>query len=682
MSRYITIPLLLTSAATSLLSAEWPIANATHRWRLQRDAPPPGQVIANPLVGRVLAYPQSGDETEAQVLDREGKPVGTRRVWAAPGQPLEIWFDARAAGDAPSLWLGKDLKVPEWEPSAGLLMEFRDRPDGPFDTAQQIIELWQHATHVQGRTWSERIYQGADPFGPSINLLVRFSGTFIAAGSGQYDFATISDDGSVLLIDGKQVADWPGGHGPDGGQHGEHHGVVTLSAGRHRIDYAVVQGEGGFTAVVAWKPPGSKDWANMPASAFAGAASWTASQPATPQGADVAAVTWDNDSHATPASDGVDPCMCQMRLQASGPAKKVTWRFSDGETAEGGDLMHWWLAPGLRQAEVTVVPEQGALVVRRVALAVQPSWLQFDALPSEHPNAWRKALLARSFTKAPPSEVIAAVRLALSADEPPLFNFLATQLPTPPPTVAVLDPDNVLQLAFRLQGNDLRRYSEAANWLRALAETKDVPPAMQSKARLHLGGLKLHVEGDIAAAQAVWQPIAADALQDGDRRQLAIYRADALLLSGDAAAAQAAYRAIGTVVDPGDRDYVMKRRLRLELARDRLAQGHWDEAETTLREIEWETPLERSGQETGPLLMRVWLARSELALARTRGRMLTAGDDGPRTPEILLLAARVELAGNNPAGAQRLLTRLRTDHPFSEAAAAARDLISQPKATP
>ena len=127
--------------------------------------------------------------------------------------------------------------------------------------------------------------------------------------------------------------------------------------------------------------------------------------------------------------------------------------------------------------------------------------------------------------------------------------------------------------------------------------------------------------------------------------------------------------------DPASREYVLRRRLRLELARDRLSQGRWDEAERSLREIEWETPLERLGDETGLLLLRLWTARGEVQLARTRARMLLAGEGGTREPEVLLAAVRIELAAKDVESARRLIARLRKDHPYSEAAALAAELL-------
>lgn len=663
----------LVSAAALLPGADWGTPGVVRRWALEPD----GKPTRDP-VGRVLVWPQSDAETAALVTAADGRAVGSRVLWARPGEPIEVWFDAAAAGEHPLVWVGAGLQAPAWEPAAGLVLEIRTRPDLPFDTADQIMALWDKAAPVQGRCGVERIFHGANPFGPSTELVARFTGSFTVPAAGAWRFATISDDGSVLAIDGRRVADWPGGHGPEEGLRGEHNGLVQLTAGRHRIDYLVVQSVGGFTAEVAWRAPTAATWEVMPASAFAGAAPWRAVRPETAQGPDLAAATWAVTAHAAPGTEESDPCLIEMRFEAVGPPGVAAWRFDDGSGDDGRLVRHWWLAGGLRRATVEVRPEKGAPAVRTVAVAVHPDWEQPGPMPDERANHWRKALESRALAKGPPGEIAAAARIALAAGETSVLLRLAEIAAGRARDLAGADAGTALDLALRLQGAELRRYRDSAVLLQAIAEAGQ-PALAAARARLHLGGLRLHVDGDAAGAAAAWQGLVPSALGDTERRLLALYRADALLLSGDEAAARAAYRAVGTVVDPSDRRWVMRRRLRLELARDRLSQGHWDQAESALREIEWETPLERLGTETGLLLMRLWLSRGELERARVRGRMLLACEDGPRTPDVLLLAARTELAAKAAPAAAALIARLRRDHPFSEAAAAARDLMPESK---
>ncbi len=652
---------------------------AGHCWPL---ALTPG-AAAGP-VGRVVVFPQTVDETEAVVCDARGKRVGTRCLGAGKGQPLEVWFDAAITGEAPRVYVGRNLGVAPWDPPAGLMLEVRSRPPGPVDTVPQILALWDQAGTVQGRGWQGRIFLGANPFGPSVDLLARFTGWFTVATAGDYELALVSSGGSVVSVDKNQVVAWPGWHGPEGGLRGERHGRVTLSAGRHRLDYLMAQPDSGLTAMLAWKPPGATAWQPMPESAFAGVAPWRAVTAETPAGPDPLAIRWQIAGHVAPAGELAEPSLVLMRLGLATPlpGRTLRWRFADGETATGDDAGHWWLAPGLR--DVVVELADPPVLSRTVAVAVRPAWTQVDPIPSAWSGQWRPVLTGRDLARGPAEDFAAALRLVTAGDEPALTGKFLDGNPNPSPGLAQRFPDALLKFALLIQGAEVRRYRESAAWLRVLADTPGVPPGFVAKARLHLGGHRLHLEGDATGATALWNQLEVSALEPEDRRLLGIFRADALLLAGDSAAAQRAYRAVGTVVQADDREYVMRRRLRLELARDRLAQGNWEEAAKTLKDLEWETPLERQGHETAPLLMRLWLARGELARARVRGRMLCQGDDGPRTPEILLLAAKIELAGGDVAAAERLVKRLRTDHPFSEAAAAARDLITsaKPRGTP
>ncbi len=647
-------PAVVLLLLTALGAADWAVPGATRRWSLV-----PGD--GGGTVGMVRVWPQSAEETGAVVM-AGARPVSSRVQFQAEGQPLEVWFDASAKPT--HVYLGKNVKAPPWDPPAGLLLETRRRPDLPCDTAGQILALWDKDTPAFGRSGVNRIWDGANPFGPSEEFIARYTGWITPPAAGAWDFATISDDGSVLLIDGKQIVAWPGWHGAEEGMRGEHHGKVQLSGGRHRIDYRVVQGSGGYCATLAWRKPGGKDWEVIPASAFAGAAWWAASAPATPSGVDWA-ITWRTLAHAGPGTDGFEPCAVLSRLELIGPPATARWRFDDGLGIVGRTLDHWWLAPGRRSLAVDIRAGDAAVQSRRVVLMVEPAWQQPGPLPDDQPHHWRKQVIGRDYAKLPIAELVAAVRLALAADETGIYAALAEPAAAAAKGFATADAELALRFALTLQGAELRRYTPSATLLEAINSPR---------ARLHLGGMRLAVDGDAAGAAAAWQGIDPAQLDGTDRRLLAIYRADARALSGDVAGATAAYRAVPMVADPASRDYVLRRRLRLELARDRLSQGRWDEAEQTLREIEWETPLERIGDETGLLFLRLWTARGELQLARSRARMLLAGDGGPREPEVLLAAARIELAAKDPAAAQRLIDRLKKDHPYSEAAAMAGEL--------
>ena len=84
----------------------------------------------------------------------------------------------------------------------------------------------------------------------------RWSGLLKVDKAGTYEFATESDDGSLLTIDDKDVVDNSGEHGMQ-----KKSGSVELSAGTHALVMQYEQGGGGAGCKLLWKPPGGKEGA-------------------------------------------------------------------------------------------------------------------------------------------------------------------------------------------------------------------------------------------------------------------------------------------------------------------------------------------------------------------------------------------------------------------------------------
>ena len=85
------------------------------------------------------------------------------------------------------------------------------------------------------------------------HFAIRWTGKIRIPKDGKYTFFLESDDGSRLLIDGKNVVD-------NGGLHDmqEQMGGVELKAGEHdiRIDYFENENDGGAGCVLSWKTKG------------------------------------------------------------------------------------------------------------------------------------------------------------------------------------------------------------------------------------------------------------------------------------------------------------------------------------------------------------------------------------------------------------------------------------------
>ena len=85
------------------------------------------------------------------------------------------------------------------------------------------------------------------------NFQVEWTGTFHAATAGTYNFATASDDGSMLFLDGNPVVNNNGWQGVT-----RRTGSVTLTAGDYPITIAYYQGGGGYGMWAEVQQPGQQ----------------------------------------------------------------------------------------------------------------------------------------------------------------------------------------------------------------------------------------------------------------------------------------------------------------------------------------------------------------------------------------------------------------------------------------
>lgn len=92
---------------------------------------------------------------------------------------------------------------------------------------------------------------------------VRWSGFVRIPLDGEYAFYTEADDGSLLYIDGKLIADNDGSHALD-----EDYGYLRLKAGRHRIVIDYFQNQYRGAIKVYWKTPGAIAKELIPAEAL------------------------------------------------------------------------------------------------------------------------------------------------------------------------------------------------------------------------------------------------------------------------------------------------------------------------------------------------------------------------------------------------------------------------------
>ncbi|MCX7590891.1 MAG: hypothetical protein N2255_04615 [Kiritimatiellae bacterium] len=220
----------------------------------------------------------------------------------------------------------------------------------------------------------------------------------------------------------------------------------------------------------------------------------------------------------------------------------------------------------------------------------------------------------------------------------------------------------------------MREYNKARNCFETALALAPTNSATHSIAAVHLAGLLLHCFDDPGAAQSVLGRAVAEVLPPVERRLRQIYEGDIFLASGRIEAARRTYLEAGTTADRNDRNYVARRRARLETARTCLLRQEYDEAERLVREIEWETPIERLDTETGLIMIQVHLARQEYEFAYAHcQRLLKAATVNRHTPDLLFCLVETCSALKKNQEAALALGRLFAEFPYSEATARARE---------
>jgi tetratricopeptide (TPR) repeat protein len=597
------------------------------------------------------------------VTTAAGAPVGALVLWAAPGEPTTVLFDA--SSDAPGYIItpGGDS---HWSPNSGVTVECRTRVDGPCDTWDQAKALWARGA-VQGRAVVANVFQACDPCGPTRDYGADYSGWFTVPQAGRYRFATLSDDASFIAIDDKVLVEWGGWHGLGGGERGEHGAEIDLQAGPHRLEYLYFQNGDNPIVEVAWTPPGAHQPAVMPADAFGAVTHYRVDAERT-GGADAPWIAWENASHLAIDDKEVDEVAVTAHLPAGAPAPH--WTFDDGGAADGVSVHHRFARPGARTVRLT----SGGITLART-IAVHRVWTQLEDWSDQAYGAARDDFNGR-LGAIDAADLLALVRLALAQQDLGWLGTLAGPALEKPDRWGADGGEVLGELGMRLQDPALRRYDDAERLWRAALALIPGHPQLREHIALHLGGLLIHGLGRANDARAVLEAIVPDALDGTEKRLLLLYQGDALLAAGEVEAARARYDQAGNVVAPADIGYAVRRRTRLEAARDWLARNENEQALQTIGEIEWETPGERLGTETGLLAVRAHLARKEYGFALSRCQMMlnAVGPDEHRA-DVLLALVRTSLAAGLKDQAMTAARTLIKDHPYSPAAAAVKDLL-------
>ncbi|MDD2707366.1 MAG: hypothetical protein PHV34_05095 [Verrucomicrobiae bacterium] len=651
--------------------------------------------------------------TRADVYTAEGAPVSSQSLFAADGEPLQVLFEQPEQVRSFHVYLGARSPGGEssWRAQAGLVLETRPCGGQPVASYDQCLKAWAAAAPSFGQSLVPKVFEGLHLHGCETNVFSHYRGHLDITNAGSYVFATISTDASFVAIDGKPVAEWPNQHPYYKGRFGEFQGSVDLKPGRHLFEYYNAYGSARaripLICVAAWRP-GTKGGLNiLPAEAFAPLARFriaafeTAPPPLPPAATNASPgqvvqpltppppepyAEWDVIGHSLIRRDQLSAGLITMefRARANIGNASFSWTFDDGTAAQGPKIRHVFPCPGLRVVKLGLILGGKTVASLSRTVHARPLWSQReDHLPAVF-DFQKTEMLNRNLASMPWTDFISLLRMTLACHDESL-----TQK-----TVAVLldrmrealpgDLEWFFLAAKEIRGRPYRQLETAERLFAAVCEWKSaaefqpeqVRKALiwREKARLELAGLLINDKDQPREGLRLLEQINSSLLSAPEVRWKGIYEGDARLAAGNLDAARKAYLSVTPSSSETNALGDIRRLARLESARNYLERREFDEAERLLREIDWDSPVERMSSEAGLLRLELLRQHKEyskaLALCQRLLRVAATG-----ASESWLLYRQIEL--NRDMGrtgeAAALMEKLMAKHPYSEAAARAKD---------
>ena len=650
------------------LAQTWPVPNASGRIRVERAKK--ASWPAN--VGSAQVWPCGADplKCSAAVFTAGGRKVSSQIIWAATGEPLKIVFDTAGGDITYDIYLSEGASTDGgWLPKAGVFLETRVWKGGAIETWDKAWKTINNSRPLLGRSVMPNIFQGVHPHGATTNFCGHYTGWFTAKKAGEYGFAVLSTCPAFLRVDGKVVVSRPAWSGSRG-RRGEVNGKTTLTAGTHQIDYLFAhQGAGEWMAEAAWQQPERPHFELMTPDAFLPVAEFeTFSYLAGPSRSEKGGFEWELSGYSL--AEGVELVSVQFRTVGGHKDPACRWQFDDGTTATGAPITHVFALPGLRRVQYT----SGEKTTLTDWVNVQPRWAQMEEWSDAIFEPQKKLLLATDFSATPAEDLALLVRFADTVNDKELLSHFGPVCLKRSPDFKSYQADVLYTLGRHYMAPEVRDYVTSEKCYRAALTLSSTNSGVREKIKLRLGHLLTDAFGKPAAALELLRGLNENFLMSDYIRQSKLYFGDALAAQGKVDDAAKIYRAAGDLVPKTNLMHTVRGSARMESARDFLRRGEFDTAEEILRQIEWETPLDRLSAETGLPMILVHLGRKEypLALYRCQRLLYTATVDTHRA-DVLYYLIITELALNQRDAAQETLTKLLKDHPYSEATARAKD---------
>jgi len=313
---------------------------------------------------------------DVRIIDAKGSEVPSQIMFYNPDLYCIVAF--RCLRGENTFYLYYDNKTAprpfySWKPMAGVFLTTYQKWGGGANNWKQMLRIFQNSRdYPLGAGYRQNIFDGFNPFGPSVDFVSHYVAWFRAPRDGKYRFCTASDDASFLFIDDRLVAEWPGWHDAYGGVYGQHSGNVDLKAGIHKLSYFHLQ-DGNQTACVAgWQPPGDEQISLMVRDCFVPVLLATCTRYEIR--GEAIAPDFAIEQFDTLEFEGYKYVLYGFNDVTPLPAPdlaKRRWDFGDNISASDDNPSHIYLGAGRRIVRLNYIMKDG-----RTFSAEQPLWVQ------------------------------------------------------------------------------------------------------------------------------------------------------------------------------------------------------------------------------------------------------------------------------------------------------------------
>ena len=221
---------------------------------------------SSPAAGVLALLPDGGllgtPWATPEVYDSKGSKLENLLVWHNPREGMGIVFTPPEEGRGAWIYLVPSKTVPARPQQSrlhpGLLLYARNLPKVKLEDASAMASEWPTGRNAIMRPVSQ-IGHRENPLGPDDQYCCWYTGWFRLEQPADIFFATISDDGSEIRVNGNSLVTWIGHRRQDGakGQFGKK--VSLTAASWNRLDYLYFNGDGDREANCLWRRGGPEN---------------------------------------------------------------------------------------------------------------------------------------------------------------------------------------------------------------------------------------------------------------------------------------------------------------------------------------------------------------------------------------------------------------------------------------